>query len=306
MNKVHIKIGTTEFSVEGESEFIAKEREYFWQHISRIFQFDSGVSTQIPKKVSLEEAEERPVAAGTFQSVTSDSKDTKMSAAVFLKEKQFTSAAEVVMGAAYYLTCMKQIEIFNAGDIQAVIDEAQIARPSNIWSNIRSNIKRGWLQVMEETKKGRKAYKLQEAGKRWCEQYKVRSEPEIKGSSQGSDEVLLVASDFSKLSVGEFSMAKYCDPMKAEKFREQLLMVMYIFIKEKNIQFFSTAGLISLFKQIFHVSITQRKMRYALHHGEWAYRSKMEKKEIYYTLSDEGLREAERLIARYKAGKGGK
>lgn len=302
MNKIYIKIGTTEFSVEGESDFIAKEREYFWGNMSKIFQFDFGDVTQTPVKTTFVNRE-NDAFSKTVQDTNPERIEGKTPASMFLQGKQFSNSTELIMGVAYYLTYMKQMDIFNAADIQKVIEEMQIPQPSNIWASIRSNIKRGWLQVVDGVKDGKKAYRIQEAGRQWYEQCKSQSELKKIKRYPKLEKLLVGTSDFSKFSVGNLSLSQYCDPMRPKKFREQLLIVMYIFIKEKKIEFFSTAGLIALFKNVFHVSITQRKMRYALHHGEWAYNSKMDKKEIYYTLSSGGVQEAEHLIARYGTGK---
>lgn len=106
-----------------------------------------------------------------------------------------------------------------------------------------------------------------------------------------------------KITKEELHLIKYGNPLGSKKFREQLLMVMYICIREKGIRFFSVVDLIVLFANLFQENVSPRKVRYAIGQGKREFEGKNKKKVIYYTLTGEGIEEAERLITRYKAVK---
>lgn len=293
-----------EFDVEGDSDLIAREREQFWKNLLADFlsvpEIQEQENAEVPANVMLRQGSQENngiIARG-------DNKEESLSE--FLQKKQFSKIVDFIMGVAYYLTCIKGMDTFTAADINRAIETAQWPKPRNVWSGIHGNMKCGRIQAASNLKDGRQSYKILEAGRKWCEHYV----PESKGNREKQAETIQSGCALERLSalrnisLADLPWEKSCDPLKADKFGEQLLMVMYICQNEKNIESFSAMDIIAIFKQIFQMEVSPRRIHYAAKHGEPAFDKDIKKRVIYYRLTDEGKTEAERLIAKYKKRKG--
>lgn len=154
----------------------------------------------------------------------------------------------------------------------------------------------------KERRDGKNTYRVLEAGRRWCEKYRPVSTGAMKKKNK-KENALRASSAILKVTREDLHLAKYCNPVGSKKFREQLLMVMYICIRETGIRFFSVADLIALFANLFQEKVSSRKVYYAINHGEREFEGRNKKKAIYHTLTRDGIEEAERLIARYRTAK---
>lgn len=220
----------------------------------------------------------------------------------FLEKKKFSSVVETVMGVAYYLIYVEHVDCFTARDILNAMEIAHWPAPHNVWSGIRRNRELGRMQLGKERRDGENTYQVLEAGRRWCEQYHPASVVTTKKRSK-KGAILKPSASILKITREELHLTKYCDPLSAKKLKEQLLMVMYICIKEKGIHSFTVVDLMTMFANLFQEQVSLRRMRYAINHGEWEFEGKNRKKAIYYTLTRDGMEAAERLIAKYKIKK---
>lgn len=110
MNKVQIKIGDTEFGAEGDSDFIARERQQFLQHISGLLYQSTKASDPVVAKDILTDRD----AFEPIMKKKESGQDTNVnSLSNFLEKKKFDNAVETVMGVAYYLTYMEQIVLLH-------------------------------------------------------------------------------------------------------------------------------------------------------------------------------------------------
>lgn len=302
-NKIRIKFGPIEFEAEGDSDLIERERAQFFSVLPQAIM---AVSPIVPAALTPLESEDvypQSVRLPETTSVLPVQKDigNYESLAGFLREKKFGTGVEVVMGVAYYIECIEHAGVFNSKDIEMALDEARQEKPGNISQMIVQNIKKGYLREMKEKKDGLKAYCVLEKGKNWCEEYVAHISDVKKKNTKAKVQRNTQDSPLLTISLDELNLEKYCDVTQLTKFNEQMLVVMLMYTREKNIEYFSFNDIVSVFKIKFKIPATDRKVRYAFDNGGTMFDKKVEKKVAYHKLMNSGIREAERIIAEQKA-----
>lgn len=302
-NKIRIKFGPIEFEAEGDSDLIERERAQFFSVLPQAIM---AVSPVVPAAPTLLESEDVYLQSARLPETTSVlpvEKDTGNyeSLAGFLREKKFGTGVEVVMGVAYYIEYIEHAGVFNSKDIETALDEARQEKPGNISQMIVQNIKKGYLREMKEKKDGLKAYCVLEKGKNWCEEYVAHISDTKKKNTKAKAQRTTQDSPLLAISLDELNLEKYCDVTQITKFNEQMLVVMLMYTREKNIEYFSFNDIVSVFKIKFKIPATDRKVRYAFDNGGTMFDKKVEKKIAYHKLMNSGIKEAERIIAEQKA-----
>ena len=190
--------------------------------------------------------------------------------------------------------------MFTSKDVENKLIEARKAKPGNISQMLTQNIKKGYLRECADKKDNLKAYSILDEGIKWCESYIApTTDSNKKGTRakhEGAPESPLLA-----FSLDELNLDNYCDVLKISKFNEQMLVVMYIYTKEKNIEYFSFKDIVAVFKIKFKLPATNRQVRYALDNGGIMFDKKVEKKVVYHKLMSAGIKEAEKIINQQRA-----
>lgn len=93
------------------------------------------------------------------------------------------------------------------------------------------------------------------------------------------------------------NLEKYCEITSLEKIEDQILVVIYIYTKEKNIEHFSFDDIVAVLKNKFKVSINHRKVQYFFEKCGTRFDKKTVKRRAYHKLMQSGIKEAERIIA---------
>jgi hypothetical protein len=300
-NKIKIKMGPIEFEAEGDSELIERERAQFFSLLPQAITAVSPVVTrpiQLTDAVDIENgvclpSENAPLLASVRQRSYS-------SVASFLNEKKFSTDVELVMGIGYYIECVERKDVFNSKDIESKLTEARKEKPRNISQALTQNVKKGYLREYSKKKDKLKAYSILDEGIKWCETY-VASETDTKKKATRSKPTKPTPdSSLLAISLEELNLDNYCDVPKIGKFNEQMLIVMYIYTKEKSIEYFSFNDIVAVFKMKFKLQATDRKVRYAFDNGGTMFDKKVDKKVAYHKLMSSGIKEAERIIAQQK------
>lgn len=145
-----------------------------------------------------------------------------------------------------------------------------------------------------------KAFSILDDGIKWCESYKT-AEPDAKKKPTRSKPLKAnVESPLLSISLDELNLDNYCDVSKLSKFNEQMLVIMLIYTKEKQIEYFSFSDIVAVFKTKFKLPATDRKVRYAFDTGGTMFDKKVEKKVAYHKLMSSGIKEAERIVSQQR------
>ncbi len=306
-NKIHIKLGPIEFEAEGDSDLIQREREQFFSLLPQAIVAVSPVvpqSSQLLEAKPLEEGLTAPVPGRTDDVLISPLQPQNIeyeSLAGFLNDKQFSTGVEIVMGVAYYIELIDKSGVFTSKDVEKALDESRKDKPNNIPQMIVQNIKKGFLRECKEKKDGLKTYCVLDRGKVWCESYTPTLTDEKKKPSRAKTKKATVDSPLLAISLDELNLDKYCDISQISKFNEQMIVLMLIYTKEKEIEYFSFNDIVSVFKNKFKLPATDRKVRYAFDNGGTMFDKKVEKKIAYHKLMSGGIKEAERIVSEQRA-----
>ena len=302
-NKVRIKMGPIEFEAEGDSDLIERERSQFFSLLPQAILAVSPVVSTPSLVVENSETE-------TFSSETENTllleknANVYTSIASFLNDKKFSTDVELVMGVGYYIECIEKNGIFTSKDVENKLIEARKAKPKNISQMLTQNIKKGYLRECADKKDNLKAYSVLDEGIKWCESYVAPTTDSKKKTTRakhnGNPESPLLA-----FSLDELNLDNYCDISQISKFNEQMIVVMYIYTKEKDIEYFSFNDIVAVFKTKFKLPATDRKVRYAFDNGGIMFDKKVEKKIAYHKLMNAGIKEAERIINQQKLEQAG-
>jgi hypothetical protein len=294
INKVRIKMGPIEFEAEGDSDLIERERSQFFSLLPQaILAVSPVVST--PSLV-LESSGTDTFSIEAENTLLPEEKLREYSSiASFLNDKKFSTDVELIMGVGYYIECIEKNGVFTSKDVENKLIEARKAKPGNISQMLTQNIKKGYLRECADKKDNLKAYSILDEGIKWCESYVATTADSKKKTTRvkhgGTPDSPLLA-----VSLDELNLDNYCDISKISKFNEQMIVVMYIYTREKNIEYFSFNDIVAVFKTKFKLPATDRKVRYAFDNGGVMFDKKVEKKVAYHKLMSTGFKEAERII----------
>ncbi len=300
-NKLHIKMGPIELEIEGDSELIAREREQFF---SLLPQAISAVTPVVPvphQIIEAQEGEKSPLLLAEEPEESSVTPQKYESLAEYLKEKNYSNGVEIVMGVCYFLQYVKEFDAFTAKDVEQALDDERQNKPNNISQMLIQNIKKGYVRELKEKREGRKAYCVLERGKSWCENYVSSPSEAKKKPVKGKTSKSTPESSLLSIPLDELNLDKYCDITQLTKFNEQMLVLMLMYTKEKDIEYFSFNDIVSVLKVKFKIPATDRKVRYAFDSGGTMFDKKVEKKIAYHKLMMSGIKEAERIIAEQRA-----
>ena len=298
-NKIHIKMGPIEFEAEGDSELIERERTQFFSLLPQAIMAVSPVVAKSSSLVEVAENEILPVESENTL-LSTNSQCTYTSIASFLNEKKFSTDVELVMGVGYYIECIEKNGVFTSKDVENKLIEARKGKPGNISQMLTQNIKKGFLRECADKKDNLKAYSILDEGIKWCESF-IPLEADTKKKTTRTKTTANFESPLLAFSLDELNLDSYCDVSKINKFNEQMIVIMYIYTKEKEIEYFSFKDIVAVFKTKFKLPATDRKVRYAFDNGGIMFDKKVDKKVAYHKLMNGGIKEAERIISQQKA-----
>lgn len=301
-NKIHIKLGPIEFEAEGDSELIERERAQFFTLLPQAISAVSPVVPSVLPPLEIKNEENYSEVNSSRPSLIEQVKTDKdfQGLVDFLNQKKFSTGVELVMGVAYYLQFIENLDTFSSRDIEKGLEENHQNRPNNIPQALNQNIKKGYLREGREKKEGLKTYCVLERGKNWCENYIGSATSAKKKTVHAKSQKKLAESTLIQISLDELNLDKYCSIDKLEKFNEQVLVVMLIYTQEKSIEYFSFYDIVSVFKTKFKLKATTRQVRYVFDSGGTMFDKKVEKKIVLHKLMSRGIKEAERIIQEQK------
>lgn len=296
-NRIRIKLGPIEFEAEGDAELIQREREQFF---SLLPQAITAVSPVVGERAQFTEIDTYSLESDDNRKMSAlpSSIASYESTASFLKEKSFANDVELVMGVAYYLYYLDNQNEFTSKEIESKLSEARHSKPSNISHCINQNIKKGYIEEADGKKDGMKVFRVLSEGIKWCESYVAPDTSAKKKNNRQQNSK--IESSLIAIPLDELNLEKYCDIPSLKKYEDQVLVMMYIYTTEKNIEYFSYDDIVAVLKNKFKISISSRQVKYVFEKSGTKFDKKIGKKIVSHKLMLGGIREAEKIIAQQK------
>ena len=299
INRIKIKFGQIEFEAEGESDLIERERQQFFSILPQAITAVSStiMITEQPKLI----IDEIPLNDNTCQQILGSRSENKSydSLVTFLKEKNFQNDVELTLGVAYYIDCIDNAGPVTAKEIENKLFEARQGKSSNTNQCITLNIRKGFMVEHPDKKDGYKAFTLISEGIKWCESYTVSEKTAKKKTNNLKKPKMAKESELIKIGLDELNLEKYIDISKLDKFKEQLLVVMLIYTREKSIEYFRINDLVAIFKNKFRLSATNKQIDGTFRRAGTAFDKKIENG-VYYRMLQGAIKEADSIIDREK------
>jgi hypothetical protein len=232
-NKYHIKIGEIEFSLEGDADYIEKERSIFF----------GGILPQAVDAMANAHALSAPVEYTDVPIPTiTDGKLTSASSAglslnEFLNTKGFSSQINNAIGLMYYYENEKDRTDFSSEDLKQYFKDAKIIVPQNPSDVINKLI--GKAFIMQTDQKGR--YKLTRTGIDFVEAFVTSVTKEKKASAKPRKPRTKIESVYANLSADDLNLKNYPEVKEQDSFKKQMMLTMYIVSSEVHGDAFSIA-----------------------------------------------------------------
>ncbi len=248
-NKLKIKIGNVEFEAESENcEFISNEREKFFASLPNVMAaFPSNYynETNVQEEVVKELPEKRYVEKDNipFSNLSS-----------FIQEKGFASDTDLTIGTIYYCNCKENLEYFSTNDIKDKIRSAKKKLPNNISQCFTNLVSKGFIQP-DNNVDGKKGnfYSITLEGIDFVEKYVKREKSKKVIKTKKNSNINLRYNDYTR---DEFNVDNYPSIVSLNKNSDKAILVMYIAMKEKEIEYMEPRELQNLLLKIFNVNLT--------------------------------------------------
>lgn len=308
-NKIRIKFGQIEFEAEGDSDLIERERQQFFSllptAISAVTPIVADLS--VSESANYEDANIIQEIKNTKESIFLNEVKAQSkiyeSLAELINEKKFVNNVDLLMGVAYYLDTIKGISPFNNDDIATELSLARQPKLSNIGSFMSSNVSKA-LIIEEPKKKGSKrTYKISAKGIGFVETYVSKPENKKKNSKNKVTKQNY-ESKYLNITREELNLDKYPNIKKLNKFKEKMIMIMYIFMKEEKGEYFNVKDILSIMPHIFGENATEKQVAGVLRRESHWFNKVADtnaKKAFKYKLLNGGIDYAENLVMTIEA-----
>lgn len=298
-NKLRIKIGEIEIEVEGDNDLIERERQQFFSilpaAISSVSNILNHQGFNIQKDQAVNEIIENVVYINdgykdqVFKSVSN--------LATFIKEKSFASSSDLVLGVCYYMEKYENEKSININDIINSLSSARHPKLSNPNAFINNNVEKGYLIEEKEKKGGKKSFKISVHGISYIDKHVPKQVNEKRKANRKANNTQYV-SKYSEITRSELNLSSYPEVKKLNSFKEKMVLIMYIFMKEGKGDYFNINDLLFLFPQTFGEKVTKKQIEGLLsREPSWFDKIKDDNKKLYkYKLLNGAVDFVENII----------
>lgn len=264
--KLKLKYGEIEFEIEGNSEIVQREREEFQKSLISAIEvlsrkiYAKPISTETITSVDTEILEQNTQLI-TCASQTEINKYSSFNQLV--KDKNFNTDVDKVIGAAYFIEVCQNKESFTKNDILEQFKKAKLKTPSNISMCISENVKKAFIQNVGSAEKGLQLYSILEDGMDYCKNYVPKNIVIKAKKTTKKTKKTKPAKDYPSLSVNvdALNIGKYCDITKLKKFSEQVWVLLYMYTKETEYNTFTKNEIQRIMKEKFNLPAGDKQIR---------------------------------------------
>jgi len=306
-NKVKFKIGEIEFEAEGEDAVIERERNVFLTSIlpAAIEAVVKTRTTTQANTVYLNSTEDevkfiecRPLES---QMVQNDIDLSRTNLVTFLKKYGVLSDQDFVVFSAYYDEKKNGMKSFSTENVKKYYAEARRQEYSNISMLLGTLAKKGYIMDDPDSETSNpKQYILTGEGIEYVEKYVPKPEEKQKQKKiSNKTKKSKVESQYTHINADDLKMDKYIDICSLEKFKDQMLMAMYIITMEEKGVYFSVADIQYILIKILGISATERQIRGVIERNRTWFDSEQDPnnaKANIYRLLDGGKKYAKALL----------
>lgn len=268
-NRVWFRIGEIEFEAEGSAEVIERERKEFVNTLLPVA-IEAIVRTRGAEQgIQYVEAQKDPALLSEGTTIVPATSETKVS--IVSSDLYRTSLASFVKGygvltdqdfaliAAYYDEKKNGTSFFTSESIKGYYAEARKAEYSNVSVLLNQLAKKGYIMDNPGGNgKSPKQYILTTDGITYIETYKSKekSEEKKKVVSKARRTHSMQSSTYNCLDLDDLNIKTYPEVKALDKFKKQMLLVMYIVTNEGKGEFFSVADVQYLMTNIWGLTAT--------------------------------------------------
>lgn len=270
-NQVRFKIGEIEFEAKGEADIIERERNVFMNTLLPAAVEAIQTTKNIVSESSITDNENEDMELLEIE--TSGSKEEiifvneldleRTSLASFIKKFGTLSDQDFVLIAAYFDEKKNEIVMFSSENVKGYYSEARRPDYSNISALLRELAKKGYIMdAPKAEQKTPKMYVLTREGLNYVETYQPKLENSSKNiSNKPKKKKSKAESIYINVSADDMQLSKYPEIKGYKNFKDQMLMVMYIFAEEKLGESFSAQDIEYIISDILGIHVTNGQIQ---------------------------------------------
>ena len=176
------------------------------------------------------------------------------------------------------------------------LSNARQPKLSNIYSFINSNIRKALLLTESEKKDNLKAYRISNDGVNYVENY-VPNENSKSRTSVKQKKSKKIESDYLKVSREELNLDKYPSIKEFSKFKDKMILVIYIFSQEGKGTYFTVNDILTIMPDIFGESATRNQIHGVLRRNLTWFNRKTDGNNHKYKLLNGAIEHAKSLLS---------
>lgn len=270
MAKIKMKYHDFELEIEGEESFVENKIKDFPGILDKLLSSDNKFYIENTKLTEFPKLIEGPNFVAN------------KSIGGFLREKNFTSDTDLIIGVIYFLYTYENMEMVTSKDIKECLRKAKQSSSMNIQSFINSNIRKGFVEECEDKKDGLKAISLLDDGIKYIEGYEPKTDAnktkkkngaiKIRKLSEDEDKIVKAIKNLDIYDIGEL------DDLKTLKNQKQIVMGSILLIDKYNEDFLFNSTI--LYEFIRHIGLNVSRANIS---------SRISEMNSYFDKQDNGL-----------------
>lgn len=266
-NRVKFKIGEIEFEAEGTEEVIERERSIFLSSILPAA-IEAVVRTRVIESVkdsyqSSEENGTRVIECKEIDVANEENELYRTNLVTFLNQYGSLNDQDFVLFSAYYDEKKNNIKSFSSENVKKYYLEARRAEYSNISALLRELAKKGLIMDDPNAEqKTPKVYMITSAGLSYINSYVPKSDNgDKKRNSRPKKKHVKIESVYANISADALNLNKYPQIKSFGRFKDQMMMIMYICSNENIGSAFSVQDIECLLTDILGMHATKDQIQ---------------------------------------------
>ncbi|MBQ9610563.1 MAG: hypothetical protein IJV15_14115 [Lachnospiraceae bacterium] len=262
-NRVKLKIGEIEFEAEGTEEIIDRERTVFLNSIlpaaieamkkTQIIESSQGneyIQDYIPQVI------ESKKDAGIEIENSFDFSRTNL--ITFINKYGNINDQDFVLFATYYDEKKNNTKYFTSENVKKYYSEARRQEYSNVSELLRKLLKKGFIMDAPDVEeKTPKPYVITNDGLEYVENYEPKEKNTQKRKNKSKNTKVKIDSIYSNINADDLKLNKYPELKAFGKFKDKMILTMYICTIEGIGDYFSVYDIECLMVDIMGFSVTR-------------------------------------------------
>ncbi len=312
-NQVKFKIGQIEFEAKGSEDVIERERNIFLNTILPVA-VDALQHTQEIKGDTqyIETTQKNEKVFEIEQEVSEVNNDilkkdnlSRVSLASFLTSYGNLNDKDFILVASYYYEKKNNTTIFSVDEVKQYYVEARRKEYSNPSVLLAQLAKNGYIMDNPNAeKKSPKQYILTSNGLAYVEAYQPKeTDGEKKKVQKARKPRVKTDSAYSVLDLDELNLSQYPEIKKFDKFKDQMIMIMYIVTSEGKGELFNSQDIEYIMVDVLGLPATNNQIGGIINRNKQWFKKEKEgnnTKMVRYKLLEGGKDYARKLIEEYK------